>query len=85
MVDREQFWRTHVDSSRVSGETQKAYCERHGLTPKTFRSWRTRLAGPTRVIATDGELHGDEARGGAKELMQLKKALQPLLGGCGWL
>ncbi len=67
MGDREQFWQTHVDACLVSGITQKAYCERHGIAPKTFRKWRARLAGTTRVIAADAEPHGGQVKGGAKE------------------
>jgi len=66
MGDREQFWQAHVDACRVSGITQKAYCERNGITPKTFRAWRTRLAGATGI---DGEPHGGEVREGAKEFL----------------
>jgi transposase len=79
MGDREQFWQTHVDACRVSGDTQKTYCERHGITPKTLRTWQARLAGaPALVATTDGDPHGGdphegdphegEARGGAKEI-----------------
>jgi len=68
MGDREQFWQTHVDACPVSGETQKTYCERHGISPKTFRKWRGRLAGAAHVIAADGEPLGGEVKGGAKEL-----------------
>ena len=67
MGDREQFWQTHVDACRVSGVSQKTYCERHGITPKTFRKWRARLAGATPVVTSDGEPHGGEAKGGARE------------------
>ncbi len=69
MGDREQFWQAHVDACRVSGETQKTYCERHGLSPKTLRTWRARLAGTACVITADSNPHGDEARGGAKEFL----------------
>lgn len=68
MGDRDQFWQTHSDACRVSGETQKLYCERHGIAPKTFRKWRARLAGAAHVIAGEGEPHGGEVKGGAKEL-----------------
>lgn len=68
MGDREQFWQTHVDACRVSGVSQKTYCERHGITPKTFRKWRSRLAGAAHVVAADGEPHGGEAKGGTREL-----------------
>ena len=68
MGDREQFWQTHVDACGMNGETQKAYCERHGIAPKTFRKWRARLAGAARVVAGEGKPHGGEVKGGAKEL-----------------
>ncbi len=69
MDDREQFWQTHVDACRASGDTQKTYCERHGITPKTLRTWQARLAGaPARVATTDGDPHEGEAKGGAKEI-----------------
>ncbi len=67
MGDREQFWQAHVDACRVSGITQKAYCERNGITPKTFRIWRTRLAGTACATTIEGEPHRGEVRGGAKE------------------
>ncbi len=67
MGDREQFWQTHVDACRVSGISQKAYCERHGITPKTFRKWRARLAGAAQMVAADGEPHGGEVKGGARK------------------
>jgi len=67
MGNRQQFWKAHVDACRVSGITQKAYCERNGITPKTFRGWRTRLAGAVCATTTEGEPHGGEVRGGAKE------------------
>ena len=69
MGDREQFWQVHVDACRVSGATQKTYCERHGIGPKTFRKWRSRLAGAAaHVIAAEGEPHAGEVKGGAKEV-----------------
>jgi len=67
--DREQFWQAHVDACGVGGETRKLYCERHGITPKTLRTWRSRLAGAARVLAADGNPHGVEVSGGAKEFV----------------
>jgi len=68
MGDREQFWQAHVDACRVSGDSQKVYCERQGITSKTFRKWRSRLAGAAHMAAAEGEPHGSEVRGGAKEV-----------------
>ena len=67
MGSREQFWQAHVDACRVSGIIQKAYCERNGITPKTYRIWRTRLAGAVCATPTEGEPHGGEVKGRAKE------------------
>ena len=70
MGDREQLWQTHVDACRASGDTQKTYCERHGITPKILRVWQAWLAGaPARVATTDGEPHEGEAGEGAKEIL----------------
>ena len=68
MGDREQFWQARIDACRVSGDAQKTYCERHGLGPKSFRKWRSRLAGAAYMATAEGEPHGDEVRGGAKEV-----------------
>ena len=68
MGDREQFWQPHVAACRVSGVSQKTYCKCHGITPKTFRKWRSRLAGAAHLVAADGEPHRGEAKGEAKEL-----------------
>ncbi|MGI4746624.1 MAG: IS66 family insertion sequence element accessory protein TnpA [Janthinobacterium lividum] len=46
--DRE-YWRRHVLAHRQTGSTQASYCLRHGLHPKTYRSWHRRLK-------TDGDL-----------------------------
>lgn len=69
MGDREQFWQAHVDACRASGGSQKTYCERHGITPKTLRTWRARLAGAARAVAADGDPHGAEVKGGAREFL----------------
>ncbi len=71
MGDREQFWQAHVDACRVSGETQKIYCERHGIGPKTFRKWRARLAGAAHVIAAESEPHGGEVKGVTLAMIRL--------------
>jgi transposase len=37
------FWRSHFDVWRLSGLTQRDYCERHGLSLKSFGNWRAQL------------------------------------------
>ena len=41
--DEREYWHQHIQAHRQSGSTQTAYCLRHGLHPKTYRSWRRRL------------------------------------------
>ena len=42
--EREARWRGHVDAWRASGGSQKAYCERHGLSSHSLSYWHLRLA-----------------------------------------
>ena len=41
----EAYWRGHVSAWRVSGETQRAYCDRHGLGRHSLSYWHLRLGG----------------------------------------
>jgi hypothetical protein len=40
----EAHWRGHVDAWRASGDSQKAYCEQHGLRSHSLSYWHLRLA-----------------------------------------
>jgi hypothetical protein len=37
------LWREHFEAWRLSGLTQHEYCERHGLSLKSFGNWRGQL------------------------------------------
>ena len=37
------FWRSHFEVWELSGLTQREYCERHGLSLKSFGNWRGQL------------------------------------------
>jgi hypothetical protein len=37
------LWRWHFEAWRLSGLTQREYCERHGLSLKSFGNWRGQL------------------------------------------
>ncbi len=37
------FWEAQVEAWRASGETQAAYCRRHGLSQITFSGWKRRF------------------------------------------
>ena len=37
------LWRRHFEAWRLSGLTQREYCERHGLSLKSFGNWRGQL------------------------------------------
>lgn len=66
MDDRGQFWVAHVEAFQATGDSQKHYCERHGLTPRTFRTWRTRIMGGAKPMAPVADRHAVEAREGTK-------------------
>jgi hypothetical protein len=36
-------WRSHREAQRASGETQVGYCRRHGLDPRHFSVWKSKL------------------------------------------
>ncbi len=40
----EGYWRGHVVAWRASGETQRRYCDRHGLKRHSLSYWQLRLA-----------------------------------------
>jgi hypothetical protein len=49
---KEATWRHHITSRRASGQTVRAYCERHGLSEPNFYRWQRVLAerpGPSAV------------------------------------
>ena len=52
----EAYWRRHVGAWRVSGETQRAYCDRHGLKKHSLSYWHLRLAGRAEVPGGDAPL-----------------------------
>ncbi len=64
--DRGQFWIAHVEAFQSTGASQKHYCKRHGLTPRTFRTWRTRIMGGAKPIALVSHENPIEAREGTK-------------------
>ena len=64
--DREQFWVAHMEAFKAAGGSQKHYCERHGLTPRTFRTWRTRIMGEAKPRAPVADGHAVEGREGTK-------------------
>lgn len=37
------YWRGHSEAWKLSGLTQKGYCERHGISLKSFGNWRAQL------------------------------------------
>ncbi len=36
-------WRAHLEAQRISGGTQAAYCQAHGLDPRYFSVWKDKL------------------------------------------
>lgn len=37
------YWRGHSEAWKLSGLTQKAYCEKHNISLKNFGNWRAQL------------------------------------------
>lgn len=68
MRHEREYWRRHVLAHRQSGSTQASYCLRHGLHPKTYRSWHSRLKADGDLVprpADEGEARAVE---GVEEL-----------------
>lgn len=43
-VEREAYWRGHVEGQGRSGESIRGYCRTHGLSEAGFHFWRRELA-----------------------------------------
>jgi hypothetical protein len=46
MMQDRKFWTRHVEDSRASGMTQRAYCQRHHLKKGTLGYWVSTLKKP---------------------------------------
>jgi len=64
--DRKQFWIAHVEAFQAASGSQKHYCERHRLTPRTFRTWRTRIMDGAQRVAPVAYGKAVEVREGTK-------------------
>ena len=50
---KRQYWQSHSEACRTSGQTREVYCTQHKLNVKTFAYWRQRLkkgAVPVRLV-----------------------------------
>ena len=47
-LEREAFWRAHVDACQQHPGRQRDYCQQHGLIARELRKWRTHFYGPLR-------------------------------------
>ncbi len=54
MGARAEFWRKHVEELRLSGETSKAYAQRHGLSVHSLRHWVGRFRVEPSVATAPG-------------------------------
>ena len=54
MGARAEFWRKHVVELNVSGETSKAYAQRHGLSVHSLRHWVGRFRAEPSMAAAPG-------------------------------
>jgi len=42
-VDKEEFWRWHVEMQAAEGLSARAYCRQQGLSAASFYAWRREL------------------------------------------
>ena len=61
MRERRDYWSRHVEAWRQSGQSRKAYCEKHGLSYWSMREWIRKLAEPASQRLVELERAGDGA------------------------
>ncbi len=71
--ERETFWRGHVDTFLRERGSQRDYCDRHGISARELRAWRTRFYGAVRQLA-------HEAPAPVEPKLQLREFAYPLQG-----
>ncbi len=62
-LERETFWRAHVDACQQHPGQQRDYCQQHGLIARELRKWRTHFYGPLRQQAGREDLEGPQEEG----------------------
>lgn len=70
MSKKEQGGRRHVEAWRASGQTQKQYCEQHGLSRSTLAYWSSKINSenkPSEFV----ELHHDGGGAAAGSVVEL--------------
>jgi hypothetical protein len=55
-LEKDQFWRGHLDGQSTSGVSMRAYCRLNGLLDSSFRFWKRKIA------ERDGEAIGSPRR-----------------------
>ncbi len=71
--ERETFWRGHVDTFLREQGLQRVYCDRHGISARELRAWRTRFYGAVRQLT-------HEAAAPVEPKLQLREFAYPLQG-----
>jgi hypothetical protein len=51
-LEKEQFWRGHLDRQTTSGVSVRAYCRLNGLLNSSFRHWNRKIAERDREAMT---------------------------------
>ncbi len=46
-VSKSEYWSSHIAGWKASSQTQRAYCEVHGLNFSVFCYWRKKLSEPS--------------------------------------
>lgn len=71
--ERETFWRGHVDTFLRERGSQRVYCDRHDISARELRAWRTRFYGAVRQLTR-------EAAAPVEAKLQLREFAYPLQG-----
>lgn len=71
-VEKEAYWRRHVDRQVTDELWVRAYCREHGLSEQSFYVWRRKLGKRDQQRAAVGKTaHSDSRRSPSPELVQV--------------
>jgi len=86
-VDKEEFWRWHVEMQAAEGLSARAYCRQQGLSAASFYAWRRELKrrDDGRALSPCSEKQAAAKQNAAKQspAVRSKSDLRHSIGGAG--
>jgi hypothetical protein len=77
----ERQWRERIEVWRASGQTQRAFCKTHGISPTSFSHWKVKLARREQELAQVAPavpaFEGENAASGTLETLGWKEVRWP--------